>query len=327
MVAAFETGAPEELLKLQHEISDKTYTPGPYTSFSIHDPKRRWISAAPFRDRIMHHALCQVIEPHFERRFIVNSFANRKGKGTHAALDLAQRFSRRYNYVLPCDIEQFFPAIDHLILSEGLRLVIRDRDLLWLCETILAGGKHVLQEEYTMRYFPGDDLLAVLRSRGLPIGNLTSQFWANVYLDPLDQFIKRQLRCRGYLRYVDDFLLFSDQKKTLWEWRARLVDKLSELRLTLHPGSSHPRPVGEGVPYLGFVVYPHHRKLKRRKGIAYQRRLKWLLAAYWSGEITRSDLEASIRGWVNHARHGDTYRLRRKFFSTVSFVPPKGHSS
>ncbi len=282
-----------------------------------HDPKRRLISAAPFRDRVVHHALCAVTEPVFERRFIADSYANRRGKGTHAALDRAQGFSRRYRYVLPFDVEQFFPAVDHRILLQLLGRVIADPEVLWLCLTILESGDGVLWEEYTMRYFPGDDLFAVNRPRGLPIGNLTSQFWANVYLDPLDHFVKRRLRCRGYLRFVDDGLAFADRKATLWEWRSAIVGFLAGLRLTLHEGSCQPRPVSEGIPFLGFQVFPHHRRLKRRKGIAYRRRLKHLLASYGRGEVDREAVRASVRGWVNHARFGQTHGLRRRLFEEV----------
>ena len=316
-VASFERNAAENLLDLQRRLRRRRYWPAAYDSFYVHDPKRRLISAAPFRDRVVHHALCNVMEPVFERRFIHDSYANRRGKGTHAALDRAQAFARRYRYVLPFDVEQFFPAVDHRILLRILERVIADPDLLWLCRTILASGDGVLWEEYSMRYFPGDDLLAVNRPRGLPIGNLTSQFWANVYLDPLDHFVKRRLRCRAYLRFVDDGLLFADRKETLWQWRSAIIGFLEGLRLTLHEASCQPRPVTEGIPFLGFVVFPHHRRLKRRKGIAYRRRLKHLLAAYGRGEVDREAVRASVRGWVNHARFGQTRGLRRRLFEEV----------
>ncbi len=323
--AAFELFAAEDLLELRRELAEQRYTPQPYDSFYVHDPKRRLISAAPFRDRVVHHALCGVIEPLFERRFIHDSYANRRGRGNHAALDRCQCFARRYRYVLPCDVEQFFAAIDHRILYRILAGVIADPHVLWLCRRILDSGRGVLAGEYSMRYFPGDDLLAALRPRGLPIGNLTSQLWANVYLHPFDHFVKRRLRCRGYLRFVDDFLLFADSKRTLWEWRQRIIGFLAGHRLTLHEAACQPRPVSEGIPYLGFVVFPHHRRLKRRKGIAYRRRLKKLVAAYRQGELSREDLMASVRGWVEHARHGQTRGLRRKLFEECPpMLLPKG---
>jgi RNA-directed DNA polymerase len=203
-VAAFEYSLEDNLLKLQQELQDFTYHPGPYTSFHIHEPKPRLISAAPFRDRVVHHALCNLIEPLFERSFIFDTYANRVGKGTHRALDRAQALSRLYPYLLQCDICQFFPSIDHNTLQNDLAQKIPDEKILWLCDQILASGVGVLSEVYEMVYFTQDDLFAASRPRGLPIGNLTSQFWGNVYLNGFDHFVKRELRCPAYLRYVDD---------------------------------------------------------------------------------------------------------------------------
>jgi retron-type reverse transcriptase len=324
--ARFEYRLEDNLLRLQWELRDKIYRPGPYDSFYVHDPKRRLISAAPFPDRVVHHALCNVIEPLFERRFIFDSYANRVGKGTHRALDRCQEFARRYRYVLPCDVRQFFPSIDHVILRETLGRVIDDPDVMWLVDVILKSGVGVLSEEYDMVWFPGDDLFAVDRPRGLPIGNLTSQFWANCFLDPFDHFVKRELRCKGYLRYVDDGLFFADDKPLLWRWREGVVGRMARLRLTIHEGWAHPRPVTEGIPFLGFTVFPTERRLKRRKGIAYRRRLQALLAAYAAGEVSLEQVDASVQGWVNHVRYGDTQGLRWTLFATLPIPAPRGES-
>jgi RNA-directed DNA polymerase len=309
-VAAFEHDLEDNLLRLQQELLGRTYRPGLYTNFFVHEPKRRLISAAPFGDRVVHHALCNLTEPIIERTFIADSFANRVGKGTHRALNRAQELSRIYPYVLQCDLRQFFPSVDHAVLRDLLARKIDDKYVLWLIDRILESGKNVLREAYDMVYFRDDDLFAINRPRGLPIGNLTSQFWANVYLNPLDHFVKRQLRCRGYLRYVDDFLLFAEDKEKLWKWREALTERLARLRLTIHPGA-HPRPVTEGIPFLGFTVFPNRRRLKRRKGIHFQRRLRNMIAGYRAGEISRTRITASVQGWVNHARYGNTVGLRK----------------
>jgi len=321
--ATFEFYRESNPVALQDELQNQTYRPGPYHSFYIHEPKRRLISAAPFRDRVVHHALCNVIEPIFERRFIHDSYANRKGKGTHRALDRAQQFARRYRYALPCDVRQFFPAIDHAILRGILARVIACQDTMTLVEKILDSGAGVLSEAYDMVYFAGDDpstgsgqgLFAANRPRGLPIGNLTSQFWANVYLNELDQFVKRQLKVKGYLRYVDDMLFFADDKKTLQDWRVAAMDFLAGLRLTIHEARAQPRPVTEGLPFLGFIVFPDHRRFKRRKGVLFQRRLKGRMVAYQRGEISFEQLDASVQGWINHVRYGDTWGLRRSILN------------
>ncbi|MEI7990603.1 MAG: reverse transcriptase/maturase family protein [Chloroflexota bacterium] len=314
-VAAFEYHLEDEILRLQEELFSFRYAPGDYHSFYIHEPKRRLISAAPFRDRVVHHALCNMIEPLFERAFISDSYANRRGKGTHRALQRVTQFSRKYPYVLQCDIRQYFPSIDHTVLRERIASKISDANVLWLVDKILDSGAGVLSEEYEMVYFPADDLFARLRPRGLPIGNLTSQFWANVYLNPFDHFVKRQLQCPGYVRYVDDFLLFAGDKRTLWAWKSALEQYLQKLRLVIHKGA-HPRPVSEGMPFLGFTVFPQHRRLKRRRGIYFARKFRRLLLSYSLGDIPLSDVNASVKGWVNHVRYANTIGLRKALFAS-----------
>jgi retron-type reverse transcriptase len=316
-VATFEYDLENNLLDLQSELETQTYHPGPYRNFRIYDPKPRLISAAPFRDRVVHHALCNVIEPLFERRFIFDSYANRLGKGTHAALDRAQAFARRYRYVLKCDLEHFFPTLDHAILRQQLARVIADQQTLWLIDQILNSGASVHAAVVEPHYFHSDDLFTALRPRGLPIGNLTSQFWANVYLNPLDHFVKRELKCPAYVRYVDDLLLFADDKPTLHGWRQAVIDCAVTLRQTLHEPEAAVFPVSTGIPFLGWRVYPDHFRLKRRNGVMFQRRLARALRQMAGGEITLEQLEAMIQGWIAHVEHGETWGLRRALLSRV----------
>ena len=315
--ALFEFKLADNLLQLQEELIDGSYRPGPYTHFEIHEPKRRLISAAPFRDRVIHHALCNVIEPAFERSFIDHSYANRKGKGTHRAINACQRWLKQYPYVLQCDLRQFFPSIDHTILRRVLNRQIQAGQTRELIAQILCSGEGVLTNEYDTVYFPGDDLIAGMRPRGLPIGNLTSQFWANCYMNPFDQFVNLELGCTAYLRYVDDFALFAHDKKSLWGWKEAIVERLAQMRLTVHAGSAQVEKSAAGMRFLGFVVYPQYRHLLRRKGINYQRRLKRLLDLYKAGQIERAEVQHSIRGWINHARYADSWGLRRTILESV----------
>jgi hypothetical protein len=311
-VAEFEQRLEDNLIQLQDELVAQTYQPGAYTHFRITTPKPRIISAAPFRDRVAHHALCRLIEPIWERKFIHDSYACRVGKGTHAALDRCTEFARRYPYVLKCDLVHFFPSVDHAILREILARPIADAQTRWLMDQFLDSGKtSELSQSSEVSYFPGDDLFAALRPRGLPIGNLTSQFWANVYLNELDQFVKRELKCRAYLRYCDDFLLFHDEKPPLWAWRTAIIEFARTLRLKLHERESTVLPVRTGIPFLGFRVYPDHRRLKRANGVAFARRFAARIQAYQAGRLTRAKLDATVLGWVAHTTHGDTYGLRR----------------
>lgn len=320
--ARFEYRLEDNLAALRQELLDKTYQPGSYNSFYIHEPKRRLISAAPFQDRVVHHALCNIIEPIFERSFIYDSYANRIGKGTHRALDRCQTFARRCRYVLTCDLKQYFPSIDHQILRQILARKITCADTLWLIDQILASGAGVLSEAYEMVWFPGDDLLAAVRPRGLPIGNLTSQFWANCYLNDFDHFVKREMHCKGYLRFVDDFLLFANDKATLWQWREAVVGRLVQLRLTLHISRAQVHPVSEGIPFLGFVVFPERRRVKGRKVVHFRQRMRKRLADYQAGRISLDQLNASVRGWVEHVRHGNSVGLRQATFNSLPVRAP-----
>ena len=184
----FNLNLENELLGLQRELLEKTYRHGGYRDFFIYDPKRRLISAAPYRDRVVHHALCNIIEPLFERSFIADTYACRKGKGSHAAVDRYSGYARRYRYVPKCDIQKYFQSIDHEILLARISRKIRCPDTLGLIrETI--GSRRDFAFPF---HFAGDDLFTPLsREKGIPIGNLTSQFFANVFLDGSDHFVRR----------------------------------------------------------------------------------------------------------------------------------------
>jgi retron-type reverse transcriptase len=318
-VAAFEHELGENLLRLQEELQTQSYRPGAYRNFIVVERKERKISAAPYRDRVVHHALVNVIGPIFEARFIHDTYANREGKGTHAALDRAQAFARRYPYALKCDVVQFFPSVDHAILRSLLAHHIACPETLRLIDRILESGAGILDDHYTPVYFPGDDLFSASRPRGLPIGNLTSQHWANLYLHPLDIFVKQELRCPAYLRYSDDFLLFAADKPTLHHWRVEVIDFLRDLRLTLHERKAQVFPVRNGVDFLGWRLFPHYRRL-RRDNVRYAvKRLRRQQEAVARGELTIEDLTASVQAWLAHAAHGNTYQLRRRILRRFTF--------
>ena len=321
-VTAFEYALEWQLLRLRDEIREQTYRLAGYRRFAIADPKPRLISAAPFRDRVVHHALCNVIEPIFERRFIADSYANRSGKGIHAALDRCTALARRYPFVLRCDIVQFFPSVDLVILQHALWREIADPRIRWLCEQIIVGGAAELTEQYRLIIFSDEaPAAASLRQRGLPISNQTSQFWANCYLDRLDHFVKDDLGCTGYLRYVDDFLLFSNDKAQLHHWKAAICAWLAtHLRLVLHERESAVMPVTVGIPFLGFQVFPAHRRLRQRNGMAFAHRLRDMAADYADGTMAIVDVSARVQGWVAHVAYGDTWRLRASIFDHVPFT-------
>jgi len=317
-VAEFNFDYERELLALQRELQNRSYRPGPYRTFQIHEPKCRLISAAPFRDRVVHHALCRVIEPLFERRFIYDSYACREGKGTHAALDRFQSFCRHHRYVLQCDIRKFFPSIDHAILVDCLWRVIKDAAVQGLCQTIID---HSNRQEPVSAYFPGDDLFSASeRRRGLPIGNQTSQFFANVYMDALDHFVKDQLGCKAYVRYVDDFLLCHNDRGRLAEWLHQIRLFLVRLRLRLHPTKCQVFPAVQGTCFLGFRVFPSHRRLTKDSVRRVRQRLRRLQQGFGQCVLGTEDIRCRISAWLGHARHGQTWGLCERLFREHAFV-------
>ncbi len=322
-VAGFEFDLEHNLLALERELGDQTYRPGPYTNFYIYEPKRRLVSAAPFPDRVVHHALCRVIEPIWEPRFLNTSYACRKGKGTHKALDQAHAWVRRYRYAFHGDIVKYFPAIDHQIMRRLLARRIADRQTMWLIDRILNSGAGILANETPQVYFPGDDLFALNRPRGLPIGNLTSQFWANVYLHELDKFVKHRLRCPAYLRYMDDFVLFTDDKVQLQAWKAAINTFLADhLRLVLHPKKSVVFPSKVGLDFCGFRLYPTHRRLRRSAIRRFLARFRRQRRAYHQNELSLADWSISVQCWLAHAAHGDTWRLCQRLFADYPITRP-----
>ncbi len=181
----------------------------------------------------------------------------------------------------------------------------------------MASGIGVLDDESKAEYFSGDDLLATLRPRGLPIGNLTSQFWSNVYLNPLDQFIKRELRCCAYLRYVDDMALFSDSKPELWGWKLAIIERLQQLRLRIHSSSSQVTPTNAGTPWLGFVIFPEHRRIKARVGRKGARQIAELWKEYGLGRAAFAELDVIVKSWANYLEYADTWNLRKELLNAA----------
>jgi RNA-directed DNA polymerase len=305
------------IFKLQKELRLGTWLPGEYRSFWIHEPKKRLISAAPIRDRIVHHALIQVIEPVFERRFISHSYACRKGKGTHKARAYFHQEIKKSRYVLKMDIKKFFPSIDHEILKKMICKTIKDKQVLNLCNLIIDRAN---AQERVCEYFPGDSLLTPQQRRiGIPIGNLTSQFFANVYLNQLDQFVVNTFKQNSYLRYVDDFCVFGKSKQELRVIRKEIVNYLYSLRLKLNERKSRIRQLKEGIEFLGFLYRDNHIRLSSRGIKINRKRMKRLEKEYSESSIEWSDVKASLDAWNHHASYGNTWHLRKDIFRNYSF--------
>lgn len=320
--SAFYANRERELLRLERELREGSYRPGRYVEILVRDPKERLVSAAPFRDRVVHHALCAVVVPLFERSFIANTFANRTAKGTHAAIRAYERYRDRHAHVLRADIFRYFPSIDHAILRAEFRRRIACERTLWLMDTVVDGSN---PQEPVELHFPGDDLFEPWRRRrGLPIGNLTSQFFANLYLDRFDHWATEVLRA-PYVRYVDDFALFHDDPAVLAEWQERIARYLEGRRLKLHPRKTAIQPTAEPSQFLGFVLLPGGRRRLPEDNVArFRNRLRGLRDRWRAGTLTREEVEARIGAWIAHASHADTFHLRRAIFEGTRYEPWPG---
>lgn len=314
--ARFNLNLEKELLQLERELKSGTYRHGTYCDFIVHDSKKRLISAAPYRDRVVHHALCNIVEPLFDSSFIDDSYACRRGKGTHAAVDRYTAFARKNRFVLKCDIRKYFQSIDHEILMGIIGRRVRCRRTLELIREIICSRN----DRTVLEYFPGDDLFTpALRQRAIPIGNLTSQFFANVYLDGFDHYVKETMRCQYYIRYVDDFVVFDNDKDRLWDFKGRMQDFLNGLRLKLHRNKCRIFRVADGVRFLGYRIFPDHRLLPKNNVLRMRRRLKSMQQEYTNWEITLEEVHQRIHSWLGHACHADTYRLRERLLGSVAF--------
>ncbi|MEE9393606.1 MAG: reverse transcriptase/maturase family protein [Planctomycetota bacterium] len=299
-VARFLVDAETEAFELERELRDGTYRPGPLFEFTIFDPKVRKISAAPFRDRVVHHCMMSVLAPIFERRMVFESFACRKRKGQHAALFYAQKQLRRHEFFIKLDIRQFFASLDHRVVLESLYRCVKDHRVGQLMEVIVRHPQ----------------------SHGLPLGNLTSQWLANLTLDRLDHFVKEQLRVRGYLRYMDDFVLFGDDRQQLRRAEQQLERFLVEvLGLQIKSAATVRGPSSGGLPFLGWMVYPRLMRLRRDSIQRSKNRLREQAYRRVRGEISEETFVSAVRSVLAHLDAGGAQGLRRRLFLDWVEVP------
>jgi RNA-directed DNA polymerase len=276
-VARFLSEAGDELPRLRDELDGGRYVPRRYRQFRVCDPKPRTISCAEFRDRVVHHAVCDVIGPLIERRFLFDTYACRKGKGTHRATARAQELARQRAYFLKLDVASFLDSVDHGILLGLLARQFREPRLLALLETLVSAP-----------------MAGAPPGKGLPIGNLTSQWFANLYLDGVDHLVKETVRVPGYVRYMDDMLLFADSKVALWAAHDALVRFLAdERRLVLKAPATRLAPCTEGIPFLGMRVFPGTWRLQSGRFLRTRRRMRGKERACLEGRLSEERLARS----------------------------------
>ena len=312
-IRRFEQNLEGELIQLQNELIWGMYRTGRYRHFKVYEPKEREVAALPFRDRVLQHALVAVIEPIWEPRFIDQSYACRPGKGTHAGADKAQEMMRQVKrehgqvYVFKADIRKFFYSIDHQILKRIVRKKISCKQTLWLIDSIIDSSSA-----------PEDT-----RPAGLPIGNLTSQLMANVYMNELDNFVKHELREAKYIRYMDDFIVVHHDKRHLRLVRQKVEEFLWQtLRLTTNAKTQiFPVSVSRGraLDFLGYRIWLTHRRLRKSSISRITRSLRRLQVRYAEGRIGLYPISQSIKSWLAHAEHADTYGLRLHILRSYPF--------
>ena len=306
--AKFWLGEDKELFKMHEVLKESQYIWGGYSSFILHDQGvERRISVAPFRDRVLHHAIMQNIEPLFEKSFIYDSYANRKGKGTLAALKRAKYYANKYKYVLQLDIKKFFPSIDHDILLKLLRKKIECVDTMSLLEQLIENSN---KQDDAFFYFKHDTLFTPYEQRkGIPLGNLTSQFFGNLYLSPFDHFVKEQLKIKGYIRYVDDSLYFSNSYKELESLVKKVESYLQGYRLKIHPLKIKLLKTNYGFVFLGHKIFKTHFRLTSKAIRRGRKRLKKVRYAYAYGKINIAEAKNKIFGTVGFFKMGSNAKI------------------
>lgn len=322
--ADFNFHLEEEIDRLHRELSTKTYRHGKYRLFTIYEPKERKIAAAPFRDRVIHHAVHDVIEPLIDKTFIYDSYACRKNKGTHKAVNRAQEFLRGNKFCFHGDVKKYFPSINHHILKGILRKRIGDEELLCLLDEIIDSANGILQVANGKWDMANSEeaishSLYAISQKGLPIGNLTSQFFANLYLNELDYFVKLDLRLRYYLRYMDDFLIFSNDKKELLEIRETIRAFLKDrLDLNMQEEKSQVYKTKHGIKFLGFKIFKDYRRLTSDNVRRFRKRLKRFAYLFENGKIDTQEICDSVRCWVAHSKYANTKGLRLNIWRQIA---------
>lgn len=318
-VIKFESNLLQELKVLQQELESLTYEPRPLKKFIIRDPKTRTIHSSDFRDRVVHHALVRILNPIFEKSFIFDSYASRLNKGTHNCVLRFDQFKRKvssngkliknfYNknsvsgYLFKADIKHYFDTVNQKILLKIISQKIKDEKVIWLIKQILNN-------------FPTE-----IKGIGMPLGNVTSQFFANIYLNELDYFVKHNLKAKYYIRYVDDFVIFHKDKEMLKIYKNKIESYLKNLKLELHQFKSKIIPLRNGLTFLGYRVFYHYKLLRKTNLRKFNKTFNEKLLLYKNGILSKEKILQDLQGWFGYSMWANTYRLRSNIINKLAFV-------
>lgn len=313
-VLLFERDLEQNIFQLHRDLRTRAYRHGAYTGFMVSDPKLRHIHKATVRDRVVHHAVFTALNRVFEPTFIADSFSCRVGKGTHKGVARVQQMIRQVSkndthacYALKCDVKKFFDTVDHAVLLNILRRRVDDPELLWLLEEIIESYCTGIPRERE-RESSNDGA-----RKGVPIGNLTSQIFANIYMNEFDQFVKHELRVRHYARYTDDFMIIADSRGYLESLIPAIEEFLNmSLHLALHPDKILIQPCHRGVDFLGYVIFPHHRIIRARTRRRMFRKLRERVEEYNAGLRTEQSLRQVLQSYVGMLVHANAHTVTQK---------------
>lgn len=308
-VQEFSLNLMDNIFSLHDDLFNHTYKHGSYQAFNINDPKPRSIHKAIVRDRLLHHAIYRILYSFFDKTFIADSYSCRINKGTHKAINRFRKFAYKVSenntktcWILKCDIRKFFASIDHKILLEILKQYIPDKNIMWLLENVI--------ESFSINK----------NSVGLPLGNLTSQLFVNIYMNEFDQFVKHKLKAKHYIRYADDFVFLSENK----EWLEKQIELIREflqnkLKLELHPDKIFMRTLAPGVDFLGMVNFYEYRILRTSTKKRIFRKLEIKQKNSKNGLISEESFNQSLQSYMGVLSHANTYRLSQKLKNRFNF--------
>ncbi|MCL2215378.1 MAG: reverse transcriptase/maturase family protein [Defluviitaleaceae bacterium] len=316
-VLKFSANLEENLIDLQNHLIYKSYEVGRYHEFYVHDPKTRLIMALPFRDRVVQWAAYSVLNPIFAKGYIADSHGCILKRGTLSAIARLRYWLRMVNkapmkyYYLKLDISKYFYRIDHEILLEIIGRKIADPDVMWLMEKIIKSEDTAFGLPHGYAAHETDERLF---DKGMPIGNLTSQMFANIYLNELDQYVKRELGVRHYIRYMDDIVILSYDKEELHRLKNKIAEFLEKkLHLSLNEKTCV-RPITLGIDFLGYKVWPTHIKLRKSSALKMKKRLAYIQKQYARGEIDFKKADSTVQSYLGILSHCNSLRLKQRIF-------------
>ena len=301
-VIAFEKDFKNSLQLLYKELKNKTYQHSEYVSFYVKDPKLRNINKATVKDRVLHHAVFVILYRIFDKLFIFDSYSSRNEKGTHLAVQRLNEFANKVSrnntrncFILKCDIKKFFDSIDQDILLGLIKRQIADENTLWLLELIIKSFK-----------------------KGIPLGNVTSQIFANIYLNELDQFIKRTLKIKYYIRYCDDFVILSEDQHYL----ESIIPKISKflqdyLKLSLHPNKIVMRKYRQGIDFLGYVSFPYHKIVRVKTKNRIFKKIGVKMADFKDHKISEDSFNQTLQSYFGILKHCDSCKLGKQVMNIL----------